>query len=397
MKHPLYRGPAILLASGFRPFFLFCVLYAVVAPIAWAGIFAHGMAFPQAMNPALWHGHEMVFGFAAAAVAGFLLTAVPNWTGGDTLHGWPLGVMAAFWLAGRAGFWLIDGLPTVAVTLLDLPLLLLLAYFIGRQIVLARNQRNYIFIGLLGAYAVGNLLVHLELLGLASGTGAKGTYLGLYSVLVMLTVVTGRVVPSFTANALRMQNRLLDIKTAPNVEAGAVNAVLATIVADLALGASPVTGLLALTAAGMLALRMGDWGTRQTIHSPIVWVLHLGHGWLVAAFALKGIGDLTHLFPSTVALHAFTTGAVGVMLIAIASRAALGHSGRPLVLPRFVPAAYVLVALGALIRVLGPILLPSAYVWVMAAASVVWSAGFGLFGVIYWPILTRPRIDGKPG
>lgn len=397
MSLSLLPRPGVLLASGFRPFFLFCVLYAVIAPIAWAGIFAHGMSFPKTMAPVFWHGHEMVFGFAGAAVAGFLLTAVPNWTGAEPIHGKPLAFMAVFWLVGRLAFWGIDLLPPVAVALADLPMLGLLAWFIGNQIYKARNQRNYIFIGLLATYALANLLVHLDVLGLTPGLAPTGVYLGLYAVLVMLTVVTGRIVPSFTGNALRMQNKLVDVNTDPNVEKGAVNAALAALAVDLALGSGIPSGLMALVAAVLLGLRMRHWGTRHTFDSPIVWVLHLGHAWLVVAFALKAVADLTDLIPPTVPLHAFTTGTVGVMLIAVASRAALGHSGRPLVLPKGVPTAYLLIAVGALLRVAGPVVLPGAYVWVVAASAVVWAAGFGLFGLIYWPILTQPRIDGKPG
>jgi uncharacterized protein involved in response to NO len=397
MNSSILPRPSVFLASGFRPFFLFCVLYAVLAPIAWAGIFAHGMTFPTVMAPIFWHGHEMVFGFAGAAVAGFLLTAVPNWTGAQPISGRPLAVMAAFWLAGRLAFWGIDLLPAAAVALADLPMLGLLAWFIGNQIRKAGNQRNYIFIGLLATYALANALVHLDLMGLAPGLAPLGTYLGLYAVLIMLTIVTGRIIPSFTGNALRMQNKSVDIKTLPNVEKGAVNAVLAALVVDLALGGGIPAGLLALVATMLLGLRMRYWGTRHTFGSPILWVLHLGHAWLVVAFALKAIADLTGLIPPTVPLHAFTTGTVGVMLIAVASRAALGHSGRPLVLPKGVPTAYVLIALGAALRVAGPVILPGAYVWVVAVSAVVWAAGFGLFGLIYWPILTQPRIDGKPG
>lgn len=397
LNEPRYAGTSLMLAGGFRPFFLLTGLYAVLGVLSWAGLFAHGADFPATQVPALWHGHEMVFGFAGAAIAGFLLTAVPNWTGGTPVHGPPLGLLVVLWLLGRVALWLVDFLPAWLVAIVDLSFLPLLGGLVAQMIIAARNQRNYVFIGLFTVFFAGNLLYHADILWPVLELGSSGLYLGLYAVVGMVTVVTGRIVPNFTGNALRQQGIAVDISTPPNVEKGTLLSVLAALLASLVVDAGPVTGLLALVASGFLALRMARWGTRHTFGSPIVWVLHAGHAWLVLGFAVKGLGDLTGWLSSTTAIHALTAGAIGTMVLAVTTRASLGHSGRPLVVSGAIPWAYVLVSLGALLRVFGPDLLPFDYGMVVAASGVLWAAAFAIFTVVYLPILTRPRLDGRPG
>ncbi len=396
INEPRYKGPALMLSAGFRPFFLMTVLHAAFSVLVWTGIYAHGMTFPVAVSPALWHGHEMVFGFAAGAMAGFLLTAVPNWTGKDPIHGNELGILVALWLLGRVGMWLVDLIPAWAVAVMDIAFLPALGVFVARQIVGAQNKRNYVFLSIIGAFALGNILFHAEALELA-GTSNTGLYLGLYAVIMMVTLISGRIVPNFTGSGLRVQGILVDVSTDPNVEKGTVLSVLIAMLADLALEAGPITGLLAAVAAIFLGLRMRHWATGHTFGFPIIWVLHLGHVWLVASFALKAVADLTGLLDPTVAMHALTAGVVGTMVMAVGSRAALGHTGRPLVLAKPMPWAYLLVTVGGLIRVLGPGVLPFEYATVIAVSGVVWAAGYLIFGVVYLPILTKPRPDGRPG
>lgn len=398
INEPRYKGPALMLSAGFRPFFLLTVLYAVISVLAWAGIYAHGMTFPTAIAPTYWHGHEMVFGFAAGAVGGFLLTAVPNWTGKDPVHGAPLGLLVVLWLLGRVGFWMADLLPMELVALLDIGFLPALGFLVGQQIVGAQNKRNYMFLGLIGAFTLGNILFHAETLGLAD-SGRTGLYLGLYVVVGMVTVISGRIVPNFTVGALRVRGMMdmPDIRTEPHVEKGVIVSVVLAMVSDLVLDAGPITGLLALVATLFLVLRMRHWATGETLYSPILWVLHVGHGWLILGFAFKALADLTGLVETTTAMHALTAGAIGTMVMAVGSRAALGHTGRPLVVPNPMPLAYVLVSVGALIRVLGPAVLPFDYTVIVAASGIVWGAAYLIFGVLYLPILTRPRVDGRPG
>ncbi len=392
---PAETGLAVILARGMRPFFLLAGLYGAVSVAAWLGALAGLDGLPEALPPVLWHGHEMVFGFAVAAVCGFLLTAVPAWTGAAPVTGAPLAALVALWLAGRAAMWAADVLPPALVAVADLALLVVFGVVIGRVILASGQRRNFAFTVFLVLLVAANLLFHLELMG-AAGTGMFGLHLAGYVLALMVAVIGGRIVPNFTANAFRMAGVGIEVRTSATVDRLALAAIAATAIADLA-GGGILSGLLAAAAAVLLVLRMARWHTAKTLGQPILWVLHLGHGWLAAAFACKAAADLAGLLPASAAFHALTVGAVGTMVLGVMTRAALGHTGRPLVVAGPIVVAYLLVTVSALLRVLGPAALPGDIMTWSVASGVAWIAAFGTFTVVYWPVLTRRRVDGAPG
>ncbi|MBT3359725.1 MAG: NnrS family protein [Rhodospirillales bacterium] len=386
----------VLLSYGFRPFFLLAGAYAALSIAVWAAVFAWGMALPSDMAPSLWHAHEMLFGFTMAAAAGFLLTAVPAWTGTRVVTGAPLGLLVAFWLAGRLAFWMGANLAPLAVAIIDLAFIPALIAAIAGPIIKSGQVRNFMFPGLLTIGLTANAFFHAEALDWTEDTASWGLRLGIYVFVVMVALIGGRIAPRFTANALKQTDPDIEVRTDARVEKSAIITMVAALVADLA-GAPPVlSGALALAASIGLALRMRHWQSLRTLDAPIIWVLHLGHAWVPIGFACKAASDLAGWLPADAALHAFTIGAVGTSVLAVMTRAGLGHTGRPLHAPRSMVAAYVLVATAALVRIFGPVASDDFLIWVIVPAAM-WIAAFALFTVVFAPILMGPRPDGKSG
>lgn len=394
---PRYRphvGPVIL-AAGFRPFFLAAAIWAAIGIPLWLAAFAAGLAVPSALPPLVWHVHEMVFGFAAATVAGFLLTAIPNWTGRLPLQGGPLATLVLLWAAGRIAvlFSAALGGPVAAVADLLFPAAFL--YVVAREIVAGRNWRNLPMSAALALLLIGNLLVHLEALGIAD-TAELGNRVGVATLLLLVALVGGRIIPSFTRNWL---TKMRPQVPPPAAEGGFDRLVLGiTGVALAAWTVAPDSAAAAVAAffAGLaLAMRLGRWRGLRTAAEPLLLVLHVGYGWLALGLLLLGLDHFVPILPSTAALHALTVGAIGTMTLAVMTRASLGHTGRALSAGRWTVAIYTLITVAAVLRVLAP--LAGADIglalWLAGAA---WSGAFGLFAALYGTaVLTRPRIrDG---
>lgn len=392
-----------LFAYGFRPFFLGAGLYACLAMAAWLtwmGLdFAHvGVeAGTLSFSVFVWHAHEMVFGFVPAVIAGFMLTAVPSWTGAPPLSGRPLAALAGLWVAGRIAVWVSAYLPSLAVALIDLAFLPALMLAVAMPLFRARAWRNILFLVILGLMAAANLMVHLEFLDLAADGAAFGHLLGVDMIALLIAIVGGRVTPAFTANWLQREGIDASVVRRRIFDVVALAAIALVAVADAADAPSWVTGALAAAAAAGLLGRMAGWRGERVMGEPIVWILHVGHAWLVIAFAVRAFALLFGGMAETAALHAFTVGAVGSITLGVMSRAALGHTGRALKVAPSITGAYVAVSLAALIRVGGPELLPDLLGPLMLVSGSLWVLAFGLFSAVYWPILTRPRPDGNPG
>jgi len=386
-----------LLGRGFRPFFLAAGLQAVSSVLAWLAIFAGIAPAPAWISPSLWHAHEMVYGFVAAAAAGFLLTAAPTWTQSRPLSGAPLGLLAALWLAGRVAMALAGLLPHALVALVDLAFLPALAYAVGRAIVASRQRRNYGFPAVLSALALANAGAHLDALGVWPGAASVCLHAGVDLAIVLIVVVGGRITPSFTANALRRDGIEAAVRTRPTLDRAAIVAVVGVAFANLLCPRTFASGVMALFASLAVALRMSGWRTRYTLRDPLVLSLHLGYAWVAIGLAAIAIADLGGVIPWSVGLHAETTGAIGTMVLAVMTRVALGHTGRPLLAPRAATGAYLLVSLAALARTGGALLAPDFYLQVVACAGLIWAAAFAVFLFHYAPILVRPRVDGLPG
>jgi uncharacterized protein involved in response to NO len=390
-------GRTALFGRGFRPLFLLAGLYGCAGLLVWLAVLA-GWSAPRAwLAPAWWHGHEMIFGVVAAAIAGFLLTSVPVWTGATAVAGARLVLVVALWLAGRVAMLAAGALPASLVAALDLAFLPAVAALLAPALLRTGQVRNWGFVPILLVLLGCNAVMHAQALGLRS-TGAAGALrLAADLVIVLIVVVGGRITPAFTRNALMRVGVEATVQLRPALDRLAIACVVAVGIVDLLLPRSSWSGAIALVAALSVAARMQGWQTLHTRHDPLLWSLHAGYAWVVAGLALVGIGDLTGAVPPTAGLHALTAGAMGSMMLAVMTRVSLGHTGRPLELPRGVVGVYVLVNLGALLRVSGPILLPALYLPTMLGSGALWAAAFGLFVIRYAGILLRPRVDGRPG
>jgi uncharacterized protein involved in response to NO len=387
-----------LFAYGFRPFFLLASLYAALAVPIWLLLMTGAITVPTGLAAMQWHGHEMVFGFALAGIAGFYLTAVPNWTGAPPVSGGRLAILVALWLAARVAMCHSAVLPAWLVAAADLALLPVLAAFVFPALIAARQPRNLIFLVIPLALETAILLVQLEPLGFVPDgwdPAWSGLQLGIDLALLLITVIGGRIVPTFTANALRARGATALPVSLPWRDRLAILAMLGVLLADLFADAT-IVGVVALAAAGLNAARLAGWRGRAVLDTPLLWVLHLGYGWLIVGLALKAAAGLTDLVPASAALHALTVGAVGTMMLAVMSRAVLGHTGRPLVAAPSTVAAYALVSLAAVLRIVAAVS-PESYLGLIRVSGVAWSLAFALFLWRYAPLLVRPRADGKPG
>jgi uncharacterized protein involved in response to NO len=390
------RPRLVPFAYGFRPFFLAAGLYAVIAVAAWAWILGAGHAPFGALPPHLWHGHEMLFGFIGAAIAGFLLTAVPSWTSSRGFAGAPLVVLSALWLAGRVAFAGAAFLPWSAIAAAELAFLPLLAFLIGRSLLRERN-RNFpmlVIVAVLWGIDAWFLWALAAPDVLQAGLALRT---GIGVVLLLITVIGGRIVPAFTANALRARGIQAAITTRMPVEVAAIGSMLLAVVVDALAPGQRAAGVVALIAALAQAVRLAGWRSLRTLDEPIVWVLHAAYAWLPLGLALKAVFLLTGASWAAQWLHALTIGTAAMMIMAVMTRASLGHTGRPLVVARSIAVAYALLLAAALVRVFGAALVPYSYLATVEAAALLWIAAFAIFAVVYAPILTRERADGKPG
>lgn len=386
----------MLLAYGFRPFFLLAGLYAVVAITAWLWMFSGGTPFVTTLLPQFWHGHEMIFGFVAAAVAGFLLTAVPSWTGQRSIAGARLALLAALWLAGRLAMFFVDDLPWAVVFALELAFLPALIVAIAPALLRTVNRNRPLLLLLLAVWAsdiaflLGAMNSDMSLMQ-AAIRGALGL------VLVLVTIIGGRIVPAFTENALRARGVEVNVKNSPLIEKTIWVIMLAFVVGDVLDPFGVATAIIAGVAALLHLWRLSRWHGLKTASMPIVWVLHLAYLWLPLGLALKAVFITTGAAWSSHWQHALGAGAAATMILAVITRASLGHTGRPLQVSRAIAVAYGLLALAVLLRVFGPAGLALDYEHTVIGAGMLWLLSFGQFVWVYAPVLLGPRVDGKPG
>lgn len=377
-----------LFALGFRPFYLLASVFAALSIPLWALQFSGLLGHAYLAGP-LWHAHEMLFGFTLAVIVGFLFTAGRNWTNLPTPTGGPLAALALLWLAARV---LVLTRWGVAAAAANIAFPLAAAGALAVPFLRARNRRNYFFIGLLLLLAAVAAVFHLGQLGFITVAPLPGLQVALDAVLFILAVMGGRVIPMFTNNGVPGAAAA----RRPVVEKAALGLVLALGVADLlGLGGWPVAAIAAAAGAAH-AVRWALWQPRKTLRVPLVWVLHLAYAWIPVHLLLRAGGALGGVTPS-LATHALTVGAVGGLVIGMMTRTARGHTGRALRADGFETACYVAVLLAALVRVALPLLQPAWTLPAVQASAALWSAGFGLYAWRYWPVLSRPRIDGRPG
>jgi uncharacterized protein involved in response to NO len=373
---------------GFRPFYLLASVFAAVSVLLWSAQYSGWL--PSAyLHAPLWHGHEMLFGFTLAVVAGFLLTAVRAWTGQPTPVGAPLMALTALWVAGRI---LVLTPWTAAAALVNAAFPLALATAIAIPLLRGRNVRNYFFVGLLVLMSMLVAALHLALLGTTLLPPRLGLVLGLDVMLFIMAVMGGRVIPMFTNNGVPGAGATRQ----PLLEKVALGAVLGLFLADLLQWPPSLVAAVALIASLAHAARLALWRGWRTLGTPLVWILHAAYVWIVVHLALRGLSALS-LLADSIAIHALTVGAIGGLTLGMMTRTARGHTARPLVADRYEAACYVLIMLAAVIRVFGGMAWPAWYLASIQLSAALWAAAYGLYAVRYWPVLTRPRLDGKPG
>jgi uncharacterized protein involved in response to NO len=385
-----------LFGYGFRPFFLAAGIAATVLVPWWAASLAWGIPLGTTWPAALWHGHEMLFGFIVAAIAGFLLTAVPSWTGARGFAGWPLALLAVLWALGRAAVSSAEYLPSPLVAGLDLAFLPALAAFVLPSLVRARDRNTPLLAVVTGLWATNAVFYW----GLDHGDPALARHallVGIDIVLLLVTVIGGRIIPAFTTAALKQRGLASSVSVSPGMTPLAITAMLALIGVDLWRPEGAAAGAVALGAAVIQAMRLAQWGARRTLRMPIVWVLHLAYLWLPVGLALKALALLGSLAFAAFYLHALTVGAAATMIVAVMTRASLGHTGRPLFVSRPTVCAYWLLAAAVLVRVFGPAGFPLPYTELILVAASLWTSAFAILLIVYAPILLSPRADGEAG
>jgi uncharacterized protein involved in response to NO len=380
---------APVFALGFRPFYLLAALMAALDVPLWLAQYA-GWAMPSGyLSGMAWHAHEMMFGFAAAVLTGFLFTAARNWTGLPTPTGAALAALAALWLAARV--LLLSG-PGWLAAIVDVAFLPAVAASLWLPLRRSRN-RNQFFVALLLALATANLLFHLAHAEAIALSELVPLRFALYLIVVIVAIMGGRVIPSFTQNAIRGARirrwRALDI--------AAIATLAVALAAALAGLPGLVSGPLCLLAAALHAARLAMWDPWSTRGEPILWILHLSYAWIPVALLLLGVAALGGGVPAVLADHALGVGVVGGMILGMITRTARGHTGRSLQPGRTEVAAYALVAIAAATRVLVPLVWPGAYRLALLISGALWSAAFLLYLLVYVPMLTQPRADGQGG
>lgn len=374
---------------GFRPFFLGGALYTMIGILIWTGVYS-GHSIPPDIftDPITWHAHEMIYGFVMAIVAGFLLTAVANWTGGAPVRQIQLMGLCGLWLAGRIVL-NIGGFPDWALFVAELAFIPALAISLAMPLFKSKNTRNFIFLGLLTALWLCDAAFMVT-------QSRLPLHVALVLILMMISLIGGRVIPAFTVAALRRRGITVKIHDQRGLDALALVSLIAVALALLITGANSILFAGVCFASALIhLLRMRRYHTMLTIHDPMVWILHAGYGWLVAGLFLAGLSVFgIGIFPA--ALHAITVGAVGSMTLGMMCRVTLGHTGRDLNSGGLTTLSFLLMQLAAALRAFGPVLMPEHYTAWVISSGVLWSGCFLLYCLIYAPMLLMPRPDKQP-
>ena len=377
-----------LWSVGFRPFYLLASSFSALSVLLWVAQYS-GWLPVVSIRGAAWHAHEMLFGYTTAVVAGFLLTAVRNWTNQPTISGVPLMALVALWVCGRV---LVLTPFDIAAAGVNAAFPVAVAIAIGVPLVKARNVRNYFFIGLLVLIGVLVLAVHLGMQQRFELSPQLGLQLALDVVLFIMVLMGGRVIPMFTNNAIPGAGATRHAL----VEKLALGTVMLLFVSDLLQLHPTVIATIALISALAHAARLYLWRPWRTSATPLVWILHAAYAWIVVHLALRGVAGL-ELLAGSFAVHALTVGGIGGLTLGMMTRTARGHTGRPLQADGYEIASYLLVQVAAIVRVFVPMAMPGLYLASIQLSGLLWATAFGLYTVRYWPVLSQPRLDGRPG
>ncbi|MCP4334111.1 MAG: NnrS family protein [Gammaproteobacteria bacterium] len=383
-----------LFALGFRPFYSLAAIFAAVSILFWLLSFTGVFSAGAYLRGIFWHSHEMVFGFAIAVMAGFLLTAVRNWTGLPTPTGLALAALAAVWLAGR--MLIITG-PLMLAAFVDVVFVPMLAVAIASPIIRSRNQRNYKIVVLLALISITNVVYHLASLGpLPSWLAYTTVITAIDLITILFAIVAGRVIPAFTKNAIPESQPRHAVWLEFLSFGSLVLIVVARVSSDwVSIPLLVPTAIIAVAAASH-SLRLALWQPQLTLGNPLLWMMPVAYSWLPVALFLRALAGYS-VVGQGAWIHALTTGAISGLMLAMMMRSSLGHTGRPLVASGMDMSAYLLLQLAAIIRVAAGLFATELYQLVVVVSGVAWILAFGTFLTRYLPMLGQPRIDGRPG
>ncbi|MGB5472913.1 MAG: NnrS family protein [Gammaproteobacteria bacterium] len=381
-----------LFELGFRAFFLFAGITALLLVPIWVYAYVRGYLEFGYYSALTWHSHEMIFGYAAAVIAGFLLTAVRNWTNIQTPRGVALASLVALWLAGRVVPFFSGVMPHWSIAVVDMAFLPVLAVTLSVPLLRSRQKHNLVFLFVLAALTVANIMVHLQILGITEATAKHGIYFAVYLIVLLIAILGGRVIPFFTEKGI-VGARIRRWATVEYVSLGSLGVLT---VLDLVDAAPPAVIVFAILTALGHGIRLFGWYQRTVWSVPLLWVLHLGYAWLVAGFILKAL-SAAELINPMLAIHAFTAGGIGTITLGMMARVALGHTGRVLRAGPAMTWSFVLANLAGVSRVFLSLLSPGRYSEWIVLAGVLWSVAFAIFVITYSGILIQPRLDGRPG
>jgi uncharacterized protein involved in response to NO len=377
--------PIALLSYGFRPFFLAAALWACLAMVLWIGLLSGSWTFATGYGAIAWHAHEFLFGYIGAVMTGFILTAIPNWTGRLPLQGKPLLILFALWLVGRAAMLATDEIGTGAGAIVDCTYLVALTAVISREIVAGSNWRNLRVAVLIGLTAVANIVFQAEVLIYAAP--AYGLRLAVAAIVGLIMVVGGRITPSFTSNWMTRQGSKIRPAPLGRFDIGSIALAALALIAWIAEPDWDGTAALLVLMAIAQTARLSRWAGVRTWREPILFILHVGYAFVPLGALILSFSILwPQIVPASGALHAWTTGAMGIMTLAIMTRATLGHTGREVFSTPATIAIYGAMLVAALARITAP-LLPAIYYQALLVAGIAWFLAFGIFLLVYGPML----------
>lgn len=381
--------PFSLFNLGFRPFFLGGAIVSICLMSTWLLFLSKGDGVAYYQTSTLWHSHEMLFGFAFAIVAGFLLTAVRNWTNIQTLYSWPLAALFFVWLCARLIVFLPD-LPNWLIAGVDLSFAPLLAFSIAVPVIRSQNYRNLIFVPILIAFFIANLLIHLDLLGFLKDTKEAGVHMALFLIITMITIIGGRVIPFFTERGVSG----VSCKRLSFIEKSIIPLTFIWLITSFT-ELSVLVVLLSIALGISHLVRTWGWFNKAILHTPLVWVLHLGYFFVGLGFLLFAAAKVGFVTQS-IATHSFTVGAIGIMTLGMMARVSLGHTGRTLEINQAVKVSFILMGFAAALRI-GINLFPFDYVTTINLSGAIWIVAWLIFVARYTSVLVRPRVDGLYG
>lgn len=380
-----------LFALGFRPFFLFAAFVAPIFIALWLLQLNGTISVSGYYSAAGWHAHEMLFGYTVAVIAGFLLTAAGNWTGIRMVHGWRLILLSIIFLLGRLAPF-IPELPYWLIALLDLIFIPLVAFILAVPVIKMKQWSNFVFVPLLLTMAAANLAVHLSALDIISLSIVTGSRAMVYLVILLITVMGGRVIPFFTERGVRG----VVTKTWNWIEYLSPLSVIFVVLFDIVSPNSAITGFLALFAAIVHFIRLAGWYSAKIWRVPLVWILQIGYAWFIIGFIIKAL-TIFGIDKSLFAFHAFTVGGIGVITLGMMARVSIGHTGREMILGRWMVLSFVLINIAAVVRVIIPMFIPDFYSYSIQASGWLWVISFSIYAIVYTPMWLRARIDGREG